>query len=87
MAEAERAKQADEELDDEPITPAKLADRLGIPADDDKAREALRKRLESWRNNNRTGGWIEVADPKPRQPRYLYPLGTVWPIVKDMKRS
>jgi len=77
----------DQVLTDEPVTPAKLADRLGIPDDDSKTREALCKRLERWRNRNRTGGWIVVADPKPRQPKYLYPFRTVWPIVADLKRS
>lgn len=76
----------DQHLTDEQVTPFKLAERLGISADS-KAREALRKRLEKWRNENKNGGWIEVADPKPRQPRYLYPLRTVWPIVAEMKRS
>jgi hypothetical protein len=70
-----------------PLSPAKLADRLGIPGDDKDAREALRKRLEKWRNKNRDGGWVEVADRKPRQPGYLYPVGKVWPVVEDMKPS
>ncbi len=78
---------ADEGLPNEPVTPSKLADRLGIPKGDSKAREALRKRLESWRNANRTGGWIENANARGRQPRYLYPLRTVWPIVKDLRHS
>jgi hypothetical protein len=72
---------------DAPLAPARLADRLGIPQTDTKAREALRKRLEKWRNANRNGGWIEIADPKPKQPRYLYLLGKVWSVIEDMKRS
>jgi len=78
---------ADEDLPDEPVTPSKLADKLGIPKADSKAREALRKRLESWRNDNRNGGWIENANARGRQPRYHYPLRTVWPIVKDLRHS
>ncbi len=70
-----------------PVTPAKLADRLGIPGDGKKAREALRKRLETWRNKNRDGGWVEVADRKPRQAGYLYPVGKIWPVVEDLKPS
>jgi hypothetical protein len=69
-----------------PLSPAKIADRLGIPSDDSQ-REALRKRLESWRKANLDGGWIETRDPKPREPRYLYPIGKVWSIVEDMKHS
>jgi len=72
---------------DTPLSPAKLADRLGIPKDDSKARETLRKRLESWRKANLDGGWIEARDPKPREPRYLYPLGKVWSLIQDVKPS
>jgi hypothetical protein len=72
---------------DIPLSPAKLADRLGLLPNDKKAREALRKRLESWRKANLDGGWIGVTDPKPREPRYLYPLGKVWPLIQDMKPS
>jgi hypothetical protein len=79
--------QPDEGLPDEPVSPSKLADRLGIPPSDKNARRALSKRLERWRTANRSGGWIEVADPKPREPRYLYPLRTVWPIVEDLRVS
>ncbi len=72
---------------DAPLSPAKLADRLGIARSDAKAREKLRKRLESWRKANLDGGWIEARDPKPREPRYLYPLGKVWSMIQDLKPS
>ena len=72
---------------DIPLSPAKLADRLGIPPDDRKAREALRKRLESWRKANLDGGWIGVEDPKPREPKYLYSVGKVWPLIEDLRPS
>jgi len=74
--------------DDEPetlLSTAKLSDRLGIAENDRKKREAVRKRLESWRKANLDSGWIEPKDPKPREPKYLYPLGKVWPIIEDMK--
>jgi hypothetical protein len=77
----------DQDVDDEPITPAKLADRLRIPQDDKRVRNTLNKRLQRWRDENPGGGWVEVTDPKPRQPRYLYPLRTVLPIVEDLKPS
>jgi hypothetical protein len=70
-----------------PLTPAKLADRLKIPADDKKRREALRSRLRSWRDANPSGGWIEVADRKPKQAAYIYPLGKVWSVISNMKPS
>ena len=69
------------------LSPAKLAGRLSIPESDAKTREALRKRLESWRKANLDGGWIEARDPKPREPKYLYPLGKVWPLIQDLKPS
>lgn len=72
---------------DTPLSPAKLADRLGIPKSNAKGREALRKRLESWRKANPDGGWIEARDPKPREPKYLYPVGKVWPLIQDLKPS
>jgi len=83
-----RADQDDTKDDpDTPLSPTKLADRLGIPKSDTKGREALRKRLEAWRKANLDGGWIEARDPKPREPRYLYPLGKVWPLIQDLKPS
>ena len=63
------------------------SDRLGIPPDDRKAREALHKRLESWRKANLDGGWIGVEDPKPREPKYLYSVGKVWPLIEDLRPS
>jgi hypothetical protein len=71
-----------------PLPPARLADRLGIPVGDTKRREALRKRLEMWRNANPSGdGWVEIEGARGRKPRYLYYLGRVWPLIEDMKPS
>ncbi len=70
-----------------PLSPAKLADRLGIPQSDTKAREALRGRLRTWRKANPGGGCLEVADRKPKQAGCLSPLGKVWPVIEDMKPS
>jgi hypothetical protein len=72
---------------DELLSSAKLADRLGIPADDTKARENVRKQVDSWRKAHFDGGWIEVTNPKPRKPKYLYPLGKVWPLIEYLKPS
>jgi len=69
------------------LTYQKIADRLDIPGNDGKARENLRKKLDGWRKDNPDGGWIEVADPKPREPKYLFPIGVVWPLVEDRKPS
>jgi len=71
----------------EPVSARRLADRLGIPEDDSRNRETLRKRLETWRNDNLDGGWIEVSNRKPREPQYLYPIGKVWDLVQDLRPS
>ena len=76
--------------DNDPDTPfphAKIADRLSIPKADTRKREALRKRLEAWRKQFPTGGWVEAADRKGRQPKYLYPIGKVWHVIENMKPS
>jgi len=88
--EAEAAKLEATTAPDDPdtlLSAVKLADRLGISKEDAKAHGALRKRLESWRKANLDGGWIETKDRKPREPRYLYPLGKVWPLIEDLKPS
>jgi len=70
-----------------PLTPENLADRLGIPTDDDKAREALRQRLRTWRKANLDGGWLEDQDAKHKQPKFYYRVGKVWDRIKDLRPS
>jgi hypothetical protein len=72
-----------------PFPPATLAHRLGIPTDDRKRREALRKRLESWRNDHPSSvaGWLEVGGAAGRNPKYIYKIGKVWSVIEDMKPS
>lgn len=84
---ADNANPASDRQDDPdtPVSEAKLAERLGIAGDDNR-RRVLRERLKEWRRTN-DDGWIEVPNPKPREPRFLYQLGKVWPVVQDMKRS
>jgi hypothetical protein len=67
------------------LSPRVLADRLGIPANDKRQRDNLRKRLEVWRKRNFDGGWIEIENRKPRDPQFLYPVGKAWPLIEDMK--
>lgn len=56
-----------------------LADRFELP------HEALRKRLGGWRKKHAAGNdWKEVSERKPREPKYLYRLGAVLPIVNEM---
>jgi hypothetical protein len=70
--------------DDARLGPGKLAELFGVGSG------ALQKRLERWRadNPNESGkGWIEVPDRKPREPQYLYRVGSVRPIIDAMKAS
>lgn len=69
---------------DLPLTPSQLADRLGIPKDDAKKREALRVRLVAWRKTT-DSGWTEDDNSTGRQPKFRYRLGSVWDKIKDMK--
>lgn len=59
-----------------------LAKRGGLG---DKQKERLRNRLKTWRQANLDGGWIENTEAKPREPKYLFPIGKVWPIVEAVK--
>jgi hypothetical protein len=70
--------------DDALLGPGKLAELFGVGLG------ALEKRLERWRakNKNEIGkGWIENSDRKPREPQYLYRVGSVRLIIDAMKAS
>lgn len=57
-----------------------LARVLGVGAD------ALRKRLDRYRTSN-LDGWKENEDRRPREPKYLYQLKRVRPIIEDLLRA
>jgi hypothetical protein len=61
-------------------TATDLARLFGVEGD------ALRQRLNRWRKKN-DGGWKEVTDRKPREPKYLYRDGAVRSIVGSLKTS
>jgi hypothetical protein len=63
-----------------PYSAAQLAEEFGLPA------EALRKRLEAFRKDN-LEGYVEVPNAKSRQPRFLFYLSAVQPIINSMKIS
>jgi CRP-like cAMP-binding protein len=62
--------------DDATMNHADIADTLNID------REALRKRLERWRQNN-ADGWQEIADAKAREPKYLYRIGSIRHLLRE----
>lgn len=62
------------------LTPGKLAELFNVRPD------ALRSRLNRWRARNHTG-WIENAERGPREAKYLYRVGSVRPIIGEMKAT
>ncbi len=49
-------------------------------------REALDQRLRRWRSSNPDcNGWVEVADPKSREPKYLYEEAEILGIISDLR--
>lgn len=66
--------------DDPLLSAADLAERFGVNS------EALRKRLDRWRLTNHAG-FEEVSNPGPREPRFIYRLSAVTPIVEGMRRK
>jgi hypothetical protein len=61
-------------------SPSDLAGRFGVNA------ENLRKRLGRWRLKHEAD-CIDDPSRKSRQPRYLYRLGAVLPVIQSMKAS
>lgn len=66
--------------DDAALSPAVLAKHFDVP------REALRKRLERLRKTDHQC-FIEVADQSLREPRFLYYVGRVRPVIEDLRAS
>lgn len=66
--------------DDSFLSPRKLAEIFGVPAD------ALRSRLNRWRRRNHTG-WIEVEERGSREPRYLYRVGAIRHIIDALRET
>jgi DNA-directed RNA polymerase subunit RPC12/RpoP len=58
----------------------RLAEIFGV------GKEALRKRLDRYRGRN-MDGWKENEDRRPREPRYLYQLRAVRPIIEEFRAS
>jgi hypothetical protein len=56
---------------------ADIARRFDVPL------EVLRSRLRRWQSENQAD-WKEVANRRPREPRYLYRLSAVMPIIRDI---
>lgn len=57
------------------LTVSQMVDMFGVP------KEAMRKRLRRWRDQNRRGSWHEIADPKPNEERYSYEFQAIKHII------
>jgi len=77
-AEPSRIKSLD---DNAWYTHDQLADAFGVPKD------ALRKRLDRYRQSNLWGGWKEQTERRPREPKYLYRLKAVRGIIENLRAS
>lgn len=66
--------------DDAHMSPAKLAEVFEISAD------PLRSRLRRWRAHNHKG-WIENPDRAPREPKYVYRVGSVRHILRALQAT
>ena len=62
--------------DDAMMTHVELATALDLRP------EPLRSRLRRWMKSN-NDGWQEISEPRPRQPRYLYRVGSVRHILRE----
>ena len=60
-----------------------LAEKHGVP------QEALRKRLDRGRRNHPDQGWIEVADRRAKEPKYLYDPSVTWvrETIEDLEKA
>src|SRR5262249_50432736 len=55
-----------------------LAEAMGLEA------EPLRCRLDRWRKGNPgSDGWREVTERRARQPKYMYRIGTIRPVLMN----
>jgi hypothetical protein len=73
---------ADQKFDDQAWYPCtRLAAIYGVE------KEALRKRLDRYRENNFDGGWKSNEDRRPREPKFLYKAGNVKSIIEDLRAS
>lgn len=69
-------------FDDESyMTSVQVAVRLGSRHD------PVRKRLDRWRAANGGADWHEVANAKSKEPRYLYRIRAIRPILNDLIAS
>jgi hypothetical protein len=64
------------------VSPADVAKKFGLTQ---KQKERLRKKLTTWRSPANCREWTEVQDRGPKQPKYLYRLGSVQHLIDAAK--
>jgi len=62
------------------LSASELATKYGVPPE---KRDALRKRLERLRR--RSDDYREVQNPRRNEPRFLYRVGAVLPLIEDLR--
>ncbi len=78
--------QATEPRSDDPeqmVSPETIAKRYGL---DNRQKDRLRHKLTAWRSPANSTEWTEVQDRKPRQPAFLYRLGSIQHLI-DAEKS
>jgi hypothetical protein len=61
-----------------------IAKRYGL---DGRQKDCLRHKLKAWRAPDNSTEWTEVQDRKPRQPAFLYRLGSIRHLIDVAKSS
>ena len=64
------------------VSPTNIATRFGLT---EKQKDRLRHRLIKWRGPHNCRQWTEVPDRGPKQPQYLYRLGSIRHLIDAVK--
>jgi hypothetical protein len=69
------------------LSPDVFMSELEIAREAGVNQDTLRKRLPKWRQSHNNNDWTQVANPRPRDPRYLYRWGSLQPLLDDLRRT
>ena len=63
------------------LAPRRLAELFGV------SYEALRGRLRRWQEATPAGGWMETTGRKQNEPKFLFQVAAVRPIIDELKTA
>ena len=66
------------------VTLENVVKRFGL---NNLQKDRLRHKLTAWRGPANSTEWTEVQDRKPRQPRYIYRLGSIQYLIDAVKSA